>query len=133
MVNQPQGLRSVDEIQVPTCWEIGRYIVEFEQEGQARATYGKQLLPRLAERLTAEFGKGFDVSNLRNFRSFYSAFPIRDALRHELSWTHYRSLFRVESQAARQWYMNEAVTQLTMKRNPLMRSHDCPRLQVTNS
>lgn len=106
-----QALRAVDAIQVQTCWEVGRHIVEFEQGGQARAAYGKKLLPALARGLTAEFGKGFDASNLRYMRLFYQAFPIRDALRHELSWTHYRSLLKVDSDSARQWYMNEAVTQ----------------------
>lgn len=71
-----QALRAVDAIQVHTCWEIGRYIVEFEQQGQARATYGARLLPQLAERLTQEFGRGFDARNLRHMRTFYQAFPI---------------------------------------------------------
>ncbi|MDO8262076.1 MAG: DUF1016 N-terminal domain-containing protein [Gallionella sp.] len=106
-----QALRAVDTIQVQTCWQIGRYIVEFEQQGQSRATYGARLLPQLAERLTQEFGRGFDASNLRYMRLFYQAFPIRDALRHELSWTHYRRLLRVDSEAARQWYVDEAVSQ----------------------
>ncbi|MBG0846088.1 DUF1016 domain-containing protein [Pseudomonas chengduensis] len=106
-----QAVRAVDAIQVQTCWEIGRHIVEFEQGGQARAAYGKKLLPTLASELTAEFGKGFDASNLRYMRLFYQAFPIRDALRHELSWTHYRTLLRVDRDSARQWYMNEAATQ----------------------
>lgn len=106
-----QAVRAVDTIQVQTCWEIGWHIVEFEQGGQARAAYGKKLLPTLASELTAEFGKGFDASNLRYMRLFYQAFPIRDALRHELSWTHYRTLLRVDSDSARQWYMNEAATQ----------------------
>ena len=106
-----QAVRAVDAIQVQTCWEIGRHIAEFEQGGQARAAYGKKLLPTLASELTAEFGKGFDASNLRYMRLFYQAFPIRDSLRHELSWTHYRTLLRVDSDSARQWYMNEAATQ----------------------
>jgi predicted nuclease of restriction endonuclease-like (RecB) superfamily len=106
-----QALRSVDVIQVKTCWSVGRHIVEFEQAGTTRADYGKRLIAQLAERLTAEFGKGFDASNLRYMRLFYQAFPNCDALRHELSWTHYRSLIRVEDVAARQWYMNEAVSQ----------------------
>ncbi len=104
-----QALRAVDTVQVQTCWQIGRHIVEFEQGGAERAAFGARLLPRLAERLTTEFGSGFDASNLRHMRLFYRAFPIRDALRHELSWTHYRALARVEREAARQWYMNEAV------------------------
>lgn len=106
-----QAVRAVDAIQVQTCWEVGRHIVEFEQGGQTRAAYGKKLLPTLAKGLTAEFGKGFDASNLRYMRLFYQAFPIRDALRHELSWTHYRSLLKLDSDSARQWYMNEAATQ----------------------
>ena len=69
------------------------------------------MLADIAASLTVEFGKGFDVSNLRYMRLFYQAFPIRDALRHELSWTHYRSLLRVEDAAAREWYMNEAAAQ----------------------
>jgi predicted nuclease of restriction endonuclease-like (RecB) superfamily len=106
-----QALRAVDAIQVRTCWEIGRHIVEFEQKGSDRAAYGTRLIPKLAETLTAEFGRGFDASNLRYMRLFYQAFPNCDALRHELSWTHYRSLLRVESEAARIWYMNEAAEQ----------------------
>ena len=106
-----RALRAVDVIQVHTCWQLGRHIVEFEQGGQTRAAYGKRLLPLLAERLTAEFGKGFDASNLRNMRLFYQAFPICDALRPELSWTHYRLLARVENPDARLWYMNEAAEQ----------------------
>ena len=91
-----QALRAVDVVQVRTCWSVGRHIVEFEQGGASRATYGKRLLADLAESLTAEFGKGFDASNLRYMRLFYQTFPNRDALRHELSWTHYRSLLRVD-------------------------------------
>lgn len=106
-----RALRAVDVVQVQTCWQVGRHIVEFEQEGEARAAYGKRLLPVLAEQLTAEFGKGFDASNLRNMRLFYHAFPKCDALRHELSWTHYRMLSRVESEEARMWYMAEAAVQ----------------------
>jgi predicted nuclease of restriction endonuclease-like (RecB) superfamily len=104
-------LRAVDAVQVQTCWEIGRHIVEFEQGGAARAEYGTRLLPVLAESLSKEFGRGFDTSNLRYMRLFYQAFPIRDALRHELSWTHYRTLLKVESEAARGWYMAEAALQ----------------------
>lgn len=105
------ALRAVDRVQVQTCWEIGRHILEFEQGGEARAAYGKKLLPRLAESLTREFGKGFDASNLRYMRLFYRAFPMCDALRHELSWTHYRTLLRVSSTEARIWYMNESALQ----------------------
>ena len=69
------------------------------------------MLATLAKALTAEFGKGFDASNLRYMRQFYQAFPICDALRHELSWTHYRRLLRVDNDHARHWYMNESAHQ----------------------
>lgn len=106
-----QALRAVDALQVRTCWEIGRHIVEYEQKGADRAAYGARLIATLAETLTAEFGRGFDASNLRYMRLFYQAFPIHDALRHELSWTHYRTLLRVEQEQARLWYMNETAEQ----------------------
>ncbi|MGI4756931.1 MAG: PDDEXK nuclease domain-containing protein [Janthinobacterium lividum] len=106
-----KALRAVDALQVQTSWEIGRYIVEFEQGGAARAEYGSRLLSLLAQSLTREFGRGFDTSNLRYMRLFYQAFPIRDALRHELSWTHYRILLKVEQEGMRSWYMAEAAAQ----------------------
>lgn len=105
------ALRAVDAVQVRTCWEVGRHIVEYEQGGADRAEYGARLLPRLAERLTAEFGKGFDERNLWHMCRFYRSFPILNALRTELSWTHYRSLLRLEDAKAREWYMIEAATQ----------------------
>lgn len=79
--------------------------------GQTRAAYGKKLLPTLAKELAAEFGRGFDATNLRHMRAFFLAFPIRDALRRELSWTHYRTLLKVDSESARHWYMDEAAAQ----------------------
>ena len=109
--SRQNALRAVDVIQVRTCWLVGRHIVAFEQDGAARAAYGRGLLTAISERLTVDFGRGFDASNLRYMRLFFQAFPICDALRHELSWTHYRSLLRVEDTAARTWYMNEAADQ----------------------
>lgn len=106
-----KALRAVDMVQVQTCWQVGRHIVEFEQGGESRASYGQRRLPRLAQVLTREFGKGFDDRNLRNMRGFYLTFPIWNAVRTELSWTHYRQLLRVSQPEAREWYMNEAATQ----------------------
>lgn len=97
---------AVNFAMVEAYWEIGKSIVE-EQGGEERARYGEALLKGLATRLTTDFGKGFDTSNLRNMRQFYLAFPIRDALRHELNWTHYRRLSRIPDPEARTWYMNE--------------------------
>ncbi len=106
-----QVLHAVDVVHVQTCWTIGQHIVEFEQGGAPRAAYGRSLLLSLAKNLTAEFGKGFDDRNLRHMRAFYTNFPNWNALRSELSWTHYRSLLRVDETAARMWYMNEAANQ----------------------
>lgn len=94
---------------VQAYWDIGREIVEEEQKGQNRAEYGTSLLKRLSQQLTKAYGQGFDESNLRNIRKFYNVFQKRDALRHELSWTHYRHLMRVEKDNARTFYMNEAI------------------------
>ena len=101
----------MDVVQVRTCWGVGLHIVEFEQGGGVRAEYGAKLLPRLAERLTEEFGRGFDARNLRHMRAFYSMYPIWDAVRTKLNWTHYRTLLRIEDEHAREWYEKEAELQ----------------------
>ena len=90
-------------------WSIGKLIVEDEQKGRRKADYGKRTLEELSARLTSEYGRGYDASNLRYMRQFYLAFPICDALRHELGWTHYRILMREDDPIAREWYMNECV------------------------
>ena len=91
-------VQAVNSAMVQTYWHIGRLIVEDEQQGQVRAGYGKQQLDQLAQTLTAEFGKGFDVTNLRNMRRFYLAYPIRETLSPELSWSHYGKFPRFETQ-----------------------------------
>ena len=113
---------------IQAYWRIGYLIVEHDQEGKERAEYGKALLKEVSKRLTGEFGKGFDVTNLRKMRQFYLIFSKRDAarlkfepakrgavrlesgdlmkastVRSELSWTHYRLLLRVENDKAREW------------------------------
>ena len=99
---------AVNFTMVESYWQIGQQIVEYEQHGEARADYGRGLLKELAARLSTEFGKGFDESNLRYMRLFYRCFPNCDTLRHELTWSHYRRLISVENEQARLWYMNEA-------------------------
>lgn len=103
--------RAVNFTMVVAYWEIGKRIVEAEQGGKLRAKYGASLLKELSKKLTVDFGKGFDESNLRYMRLFYSAFPIRDALRHELSWTHYRLLLRINNEVAQKYYLNESIEQ----------------------
>jgi predicted nuclease of restriction endonuclease-like (RecB) superfamily len=106
-----QVQQTINTEMVQAYWHIGRLIVEEEQQGQARAQYGAGLLRQLSQSLTAEYGKGFDASNLRNMRGFYLAFPNRDTLCHKLSWSHYRTLIRLENASARLWYMQESVAQ----------------------
>ena len=102
---------AINTAMVSAYWYIGKRIVEEEQNGTQRAEYGKKLLQNLALSLTADFGKTFDARELRKMRQFYMCFPIRDALRPELSWTHYRLLIRVENTDARNFYIQETIDQ----------------------
>jgi predicted nuclease of restriction endonuclease-like (RecB) superfamily len=102
-------VRVVNAAMVEAYWQIGKEIVQEEQRGKARAGYGEAVLKKLSLRLTTDFGKGFDESNLRNIRYFYLSYPKRDALRHELSWTQYRILMRVEKPEARSFYEIECI------------------------
>jgi predicted nuclease of restriction endonuclease-like (RecB) superfamily len=118
---------------VETYWRIGEKIVE-EQGGAERAKYGDELISDLSQKLTAEFGKGFTVRNLRAMRQFHIQFPIRHALRAELNWTHYRSLIRVENPKAREIYMNEAADNQWSTRflDQQVDKHSCERLISTH-
>ena len=71
--------------------------------------YGDKFIERLSKELTNEYGKGFDVANIKNMRQLYLIFPIRYSLRSELSWTHYRYIMRVSNEDARTYYINEAI------------------------
>lgn len=102
-------VRAVNTEIVMAYWQIGKEIIEEEQKGKLRATYGQNLLGSLSKRLSKDFGKGFDESNLRNIRSFYLTYPKCDALRHELSWTHYRILIRINKPEARSFYTIECI------------------------
>ncbi len=102
---------AVNRAVVLTYWNVGKRIVEQEQEGNQRAEYGTALLEELAVELTKEYGKSFSKRNLQYFRQFYLYFPdeeIVNACVHNLNWTHFRSLLRVSEEDARLWYMNEA-------------------------
>ena len=91
-----------------TYWTIGKMIFE-EQGGSNKAKYGDKLIAELSKQMTLDFGKGFDERNLRKIRQFYLAFPIWDSVRPELTWTHYRTLMRVEEKHIRNFYMDEAI------------------------
>ena len=107
-----QVKQTVNSAMVQAYWKIGQLIVENEQQGNQRAEYGKAVLQDLSKQLSAEYGKGFDASNLRRMRKFYQLFPIWDALRLKLSWTHYRVLIRIENEHARTWCMQSLTAQL---------------------
>ncbi|HAT4417218.1 TPA: DUF1016 domain-containing protein [Legionella pneumophila] len=113
--------RSVNSEMVQAYWLIGRDIIEAEQKGQIRATYGSHLLQELSHYLTKKYGKGFSVSTLKDIRQFYLAYPdlqISHAVRGEsikaglslnnLGWIHYRALMRIDRAEARQFYTVEA-------------------------
>ena len=124
-----QSYRAVNFAMVQAYWNIGRVIVEEEQKGRAKADYGEYLIRELSERLTKDFGKGFNRRNLWFMRSFYMSFEIvnavrsqsvstqkGDAVRHELpivrpdlSWTHYRLLLKVVRQDVRKFYLDECI------------------------
>jgi predicted nuclease of restriction endonuclease-like (RecB) superfamily len=85
-------------------WQIGKYIVEFEQAGNERAEYGTKLLDRLSRDLTERFGKGFNRSNLVYIRQFYVVYPISATLSHQLGWSHYKELLKIEQPLERSFY-----------------------------
>lgn len=104
-----KSFKAVNTAMVQAYWHIGKVIVEEEQRGKQRAEYGKALLEGLSEKLSREYGEGFNITNLKYMRQFYLAFPIRHALRGELTWTHYRLLLKIEKAEAREFYVNETI------------------------
>jgi len=102
--------RFANSVLLETYWQIGQLIVEDEQKGNLKAEYGKSTLKNLAKQLTFEFGAGYDYTNLTNIRKFYLSFPIFDAVRQELSWTHYRLISRLDSEQKRNYYLNESIS-----------------------
>ncbi|WP_294283032.1 PDDEXK nuclease domain-containing protein, partial [uncultured Chryseobacterium sp.] len=104
-----QVYRSSNTILLKMYWEIGKLIIEDEQNGELRAKYGKSVLKNLAAQISLEFGKGFNERNLNNMRAFFMAFPIWNAVRTELSWTHYRIISRVENPEHRIQYIEHSI------------------------
>jgi predicted nuclease of restriction endonuclease-like (RecB) superfamily len=134
------AFRAVNFAMVVAYWQIGKRIVEEEQSGNEKATYGQALLKELSRRLTNDFGKGYGETNLKYFRQFYLTFPpdqishavrgkspkeqinlkghaVRDelesfpSLHKELTWTHYRLLMKVDNKNARDYYIKEAIAE----------------------
>ncbi|WP_373494901.1 DUF1016 N-terminal domain-containing protein [Aquiflexum sp.] len=96
-----KAVRSVDTERVIMYWQIGKVIFEEEQEGKDRADYGKFLIKAISQQFKPQFGSGFTSRQLEMNRQFYRTFPIANALRSQLSWTHYRTLIRIDNQDKR--------------------------------
>lgn len=115
---------AVSSIIVVTYWNVGRMIVEEEQNGKSRAEYGKQIIQQLSERLTRKYGNNYSKRNLQYYRKFYQCFTdleIVNTCVHNLNWSHFRRLLSVTSDDARIWYTKEACEQMwsvrTLDRN----------------
>ena len=103
-----RAIRSLDTESVLMYWQIGKIILEEEQQGNDRAGYGEFFIKSLSENLPPQFGTGFSVRQLEMCRQFYRTFPIANALRSQFSWTHYRVLIRIDNQDKRGFYIAEA-------------------------
>lgn len=109
-----EAYEAVNYSVIKTYWNIGKRIIEEEQNGKSRAQYGKEIINALSNELISEFGKGYNERNLRYYRQFYLMFPeqsIWNACVPNLTWTHFRLLLRVKDDDARFWYMNEAANE----------------------
>ena len=117
--------RAVNTALVQRNWLLGKRIAEEHVDEDGHAEYGKQIIQTLSNRLTNEYGKGFDFSSIYKYLRFYRAFPILDSLSPKsgniLTWTHFRTLLQVSDPVAREWYLNEATEQTwsvrTLQRN----------------
>jgi predicted nuclease of restriction endonuclease-like (RecB) superfamily len=104
-----KAIRAVDNERTLMYWRIGRRIFEEEQEGKERADYGEYLTKYISQQLEPEFGSGFSKRQIELFRQFYRSFPIANALRSQLSWTHYKLIIRLDSQDKIDFYIAETV------------------------
>ena len=124
---QGNAYQAVNLLLVERNWLLGKRISEEIANGDGRTEYGSEVMKKLARALTAKYGRGFTMTNLYYYFSFYRAFPeIFHSLRGKssaplLSWTHYRTLLQVNDEKARQWYAQEAATEnwstRTLQRN----------------
>ena len=115
---------AVNSAMVEAYWEIGRRIVEEEQNGKERAEYGKEILQNLSKELTEEFGKGYSYRTLREIRQFYLMFSDFEKWRTvsaKLTWSHFQKVLRVSDEKARIFYLTEAAENMwsvrTLDRN----------------
>jgi len=110
------AVKAVNNELVKANWEIGRHIVEYEQQGQERAEYGSELLTRLSKDLRQQYGKGFGRRNVLDMRRFYLAYPKWQTLSAKLSWSHFIVLLGVSDDTARKFYEKQAIHENWSKR-----------------
>ncbi|MDA3837348.1 MAG: PDDEXK nuclease domain-containing protein [Candidatus Delongbacteria bacterium] len=101
--------KAIDNELTQSNWKTGQYIVEYEQEGNIRAEYGKQLLLQLAKDLSRLYGKGFSRSNLVYMRLFYIKYPKGGTASHLLSWSHYYELLKLKDNHEREFYKKQSI------------------------
>ena len=106
---QQNAVRSVDFCRVQMYWNLGKRILEEEQQGKARAEYGSYLIKNLAKEIEPEYGSGFGERQLKFCRQFYREYPIGNALRSQLNWSQYRMLIQISDPDKREYYELEAV------------------------
>ncbi|MBE9030044.1 DUF1016 family protein [filamentous cyanobacterium LEGE 11480] len=104
-----QAAQQVNTTLLETYWQIGRYIIEFEQDGQARAEYGSKLLAQLSKDLKASHGKGFSRRNILDMRRFYLTYPKWQTVSAKLSWSHYTELLAISDDLARSFYEQQCL------------------------
>lgn len=123
-IGRATAYTAVNQTMIATYWNIGRRIVEEEQQGKERAEYGKELIKMLAKELTHEYGSGFSQRYLAYFRQFYITVPNLEILQtrlQNLKWSHILTTLRVDDETARRWYLENASQQMwsvrTLNRN----------------
>lgn len=102
---------SINKVMTVTYWSIGKYIVEFEQEGNAKAEYGKNLLSTISKELTLRLGKGYSRPNLNNMRKFYLKYSNCQIVSDKLSWSHICELIKIDDELERSFYEKECVVE----------------------
>lgn len=113
LVNESKSelVASVNKVMTTTYWNIGRYIVEFEQGGNSKAEYGKGLLSTISKELTLRLGKGYSRPNLNNMRKFYLAYPKCQTVSDKLSWSHICELIKIDDELERSFYEKECISE----------------------
>ena len=104
-----RAMAAVHSCLVDTYWKIGQHIVEYEQQGREKAVYGTKLLENLSQDLKLRHGKGFSLSNVKRMRQLYSVYPISAMPSHQLSWSHYVELLKIDDDLERSFYEQQTL------------------------